>query len=97
MDIIPKERAAFALEVRREGKGTWQVLWSLSGWSGRGEPVAGLVAADWQAGFDCSMHLFSAPRDCPWKVTASLEEVCTWEEVMVSQVLFPIGSSRGMA
>lgn len=37
----------------------------------------GLAAADWQTGFDFSMYLFSAPRDRPWKVTASLEKVCT--------------------
>lgn len=73
------------------------MLRSLGGWGGRGEPSVGLVAADWQTGFDFSMYLFSAPRDRPWKVTASLEEVCTSGGAMASQVLFLIGSSRGMA
>lgn len=75
MDSIQKERASFALEVGREwhliGAGVPQ---SLEG----GESPAGLVAAEiGQLHLTSACTFCSAPRDGPWKVTASLEELCT--------------------
>lgn len=41
-------------------------------------PSLHVGCSGWQAGWDPSMYLFSAPRDLPWMVIASLQEVCTW-------------------